>query len=384
MENTNPNLNDLHRRYLANTLSEEETILFFTLIREPGNEALLKELMDAHWDAQFDDIEYAPPKKRVIFTWFRVAAAAVVLLLLSGVLYQLVKKQSPPKLLSQAERFKNDVQPGASTAILKLADGSVINLDSAANHKLVKQGQQQITNKDGALYYKTIADGNSEVLYNDVITPAGGQYKLTLADGTKVWLDALSSIHYPTSFPGTTREVEITGQVYFEVMSLTPTEKKGKMPFIVKIKTPSGNGGQVEVVGTHFNINAYSETAGIKTSLAEGSVRVVQKNTTLVLQPGQQAVGDKQGSLQLVLQPDMKETLAWKDGLIYYNGADIETIMKGISRWYGVEVVFKDPIKEKFVVDIPRTVPLSTVLSLLELTQQVHFKIDNKTITVMQ
>ena len=393
MENSSSILNDLHRRYLVNNLSAEETEQFFALIREPGNEALLKEYMDAHWDAQFDGISRKTAKTKVLPVWFRVVAAAMVLLVMSGVIYQLTKKKPASHELSQKERFKNDVQPGTDKAMLKLADGSVIMLDSTANGKLAIHGQQQITNKDGALYYNKISSGNSGVLYNDVITPAGGQYKLTLADGTKVWLDALSSIHFPTSFPGERREVEITGQVYFEVAprvarGLPAGRDEGRMvktPFIVKIKNRSGNDmGIVEVLGTHFNINAYDNEAGTKTTLAEGAVRITQKSKTLLLQPGQQAFTDEQGNLQLLTNPDMQETLAWKDGLFYYNGANIETIMKQISRWYGVEVVYKDQVKETFVAEIPRYVPLSTLLALLELTRQVHFKIEGKTITVTQ
>lgn len=391
MENFQHDLIDLHRRYLANTLTQEETELFFSLIREPENEALLKELMDARWDTQFEGIAYSPTKTNILLLWLRTMAAAIVLVLLSGIVYQLFKKTNPPAVLSQKERFKNDVQPGTDKAILKLADGSIITLDSSAKGELAIQGRQEITGKDGALYYNKMASGIDSVLYNEVITPAGGQYRLILADGTKVWLDALSSIHFPISFPGAIREVEITGQVYFEVApSHSPGGGEKKQPFIVHIIPSKGGkaaGGQVEVLGTHFNINAFDDES-IKTTLVEGKVKVSSmiNSKWAMLNPGQQAIFGQSGkSPDIMIQtPDMQEVLAWKDGLFYYNGADIETIMQQVSRWYGVQVYYKDVPKEKFVAEIPRTVPLSTLLSLLELTKQVHFKIEGKTITVMQ
>jgi ferric-dicitrate binding protein FerR (iron transport regulator) len=320
-----------------------------------------------------------PPASRRgrIFRISRTAAAAILLFTLAGTAYIWVnKKKSSPGTLSQAQRFKNDVQPGGNKALLKLSNGSTIVLDDAANGSLAIEGNTHVIKKDGAVLYDAgapIPKGGSFV-YNDISTPAAGQYRLTLPDGTKVWLDASSGIHFPTSFPTDTREVEVRGQVYFEVAN------NASKPFRVKVKNE-----WIVVLGTHFNINAYDDEQQIRTTLAEGSVKVISQAQSLVLQPGTQAWTNEQGEgLKLIPNPDMQATLAWKEGLFSYNGADIQTIMRQVARWYGVNIVYQDKITEEFVAEIPREVTLSRLLTLLEATRQVHFKIEGKTITVMK
>ena len=307
----------------------------------------------------------------------RLAAAAILLFAIAGTAYLWVnKKKSSPTALSQAQRFKNDVPPGANKALLKLSNGATIVLDDVADGSLAIDGNAHVIKKDGAVLYDagaTTPKGGA-LVYNDISTPAAGQYRLTLPDGTKVWLDASSGIHFPTSFPPDSREVVIRGQAYFEVA------KNASKPFRVRVKNE-----RVEVLGTDFNINAYEDEQLIRTTLAEGSIKVVSQAQSLVLQPGQQAQTNAQGEgLKLVPDPDLQGTLAWKDGLFSYNGADIRTIMRQVARWYGVNIVYQDNIREDFVAEIPREVSLSRLLTLLEATRQVHFKIEGKTITVMK
>lgn len=376
-------LDELFEKYVSQAITEAEKQQFFELVREPEYAERLQELMDIHVvqvktgrymsdasaQAILEAIFHAETvKRKVIPMWRKIAAAAVILFAVAGTAYFMVNKKTPV-LLSQVERFKNDILPGGNKAVLKLADGSIIKLDDAKNGSLAVQGGSNVIKKDGILVYER----GQSVVYNDMITPATGQYQLMLADGTKVWLDALSSIHFPTSFHGGNREVEITGQAYFEVA------KNPSQPFRVKVKDQV-----VEVLGTHFNINAYDNEKMVKTTLVEGAVKIINKGNKLVLKPGQQSQADQTGNLKLFNNPDIDETLAWKNGTFHYNGASIESIMRQIARWYGVDIVYEDQIAGQFVADIPREVPVSELLKYLEGTDHVHFKIEGKTITVMK
>jgi ferric-dicitrate binding protein FerR (iron transport regulator) len=302
--------------------------------------------------------------------WSKIAA--ILILVAGGFLIYLSTQQSttsaPAEIASTP--IREDVAPGGNYATLTLGDGSKVVLDSLSNGLIANQGNAKVIKlSNGELAYEN-ANNSDKVLYNTMATPVGGQYQLTLPDGTAIWLNATSSITYPTAFTGKERTVSITGEVYFEVA------KNPKQPF--KVKT----GDQViEVLGTHFNVNAYSDEQTLKTTLVEGKVKVTTGASSLLLQPGQQA-SNNQGKLNLNPNPDIEETLAWKNGLFQFNGTNIETIMRIVSRWYGVEVVYKDKIEEQFVAEIPRNVNVSKLLELLELTKQVKFSVNNKVITV--
>jgi ferric-dicitrate binding protein FerR (iron transport regulator) len=201
---------------------------------------------------------------------------------------------------------------------------------------------------------------------------------LVLSDGTKVWLNSVSSIHYPTAFVGKERIVDITGEVYFEVM------KNRAMPFKVMV-----NGMQVEVLGTHFNINSYEDEANIKTTLIEGLVKIVNNRKASFLKPGQQAIlrlrigQDEKREMKIVDNADIEEVVSWKKGLFRFQKADIKTIMRQVSRWYDVEVEYEKEVTETFSGTIPRNVTVSKLFAMLELTGHVHFKIDGKKIMVI-
>jgi len=341
----------------------------------------LPEHSEARWQAVREAIhrmgtQEAPPVRkgwqRSLIRW---AAAAV---LLGGIVtwYLLM----PKKKVEQTLAVQHDRPPGSNVALLTLADGSTIALDSLHDGLVAQQGNTKIDKLgNGQLAYKD-ADGHKPSVpgapaHNTLTTPRGGQYRLILPDGTAVWLNAASSITYPTAFTGNERTVQITGEAYFEV------QKDMDRPFKVKFIT-GADSGVVEVLGTGFNINAYTDEDAVRTTLLEGSVRVVGSQTTL-LKPGQQVQLDKSGHSRMIPDADVEDVIAWKNGRFHFENADIQTVMRQIARWYNVEVVFEGKITtESFEGDIPRSSQLTEVFKILELSK-VHFKIDDKKVTVM-
>jgi ferric-dicitrate binding protein FerR (iron transport regulator) len=313
------------------------------------------------------------PSARRVTLWRRLGvrvAAASILLVLAGVGYWIWQGRSGTAdlaALPQVERFKNDITPAHQGATLTLASGSKIRLDSAANGTLAEQGKTEVVKKDSTLSY-TAANTSEAVVYNTVSTAKGQIYQIELADGTRVWLDAESSLHFPTSFPGPDRRVEITGQAYFEVA------RNPAQPFRVKSGDQS-----IDVLGTHFNVNGY-DRASI-TTLLEGSLRVSSWGGSNLLAPGQQARVTA-SQIQIKSDADIDEALAWKNGRFRFAGASVEQIMTQLSRWYDIQVVYADKIPETFVATISRDVPLSRMLNLLEMTKEIAFTIDGNKITV--
>jgi transmembrane sensor len=310
------------------------------------------------------------------FKWRYMAAAAVMLIVVSLVFYVYnrshkddVVKESP------AVVQQNDVAPGQYKASLTLADGSVVAVDSFFNGKLVQQGNTNVYNKNGQLVYKEEKKGGA-VIYNKLTTSKGEMYGTILSDGSKVWLNSQSSIKYPVTFVDDKRKVEITGEAYFEVASLTG--QKGKRPFIVTI-----DGMEVEVLGTKFNVNGYNNEAQIKTTLLEGKVKVSEGDAEKVLSPGQQAKLEKQtGEINTVDDVDVDEAVAWRYGYFQFNDADLQTVMNQIVRWYDVSVVYEGNVPDKkFWGKISRNNSLSNILTALE-RYGVHFRIEGKKIII--
>jgi ferric-dicitrate binding protein FerR (iron transport regulator) len=277
------------------------------------------------------------------------------------------------------------VVPGGNKAVLTLADGSSIVLDSAANGALTQQGATTIMKKqDGELVYKADSKtGENAVALNTISTPRGGQYQVVLPDGTRVWLNAVTSLRFPASFTGGKRVVELTGEAYFEVAPVASEGKK--IPFIVNVLPSFGGagGGQVEVLGTHFNVKAYNDEAAIKTTLLEGSVKMSSAKGQYLMKPGQQTRIGKDGKMSLNEDADVDEAVAWKNGRFQFNEADVETVMRDIARWYDVTIEYAGKVPaEKFEGEIPRSSSITEVFKILELSN-VHCKIEGKKITVL-
>lgn len=305
--------------------------------------------------------------------WKKIAVAAAITIVLGAAGYWwLVRDRITEVAVTENKpAVLRDVQPGGNKAILTLGDNSSIVLDSAANGKLAQQGNTVINKtKDGELRYEQ-SGRKYEVAYNTLATPRGGQYQLVLPDGSKVWLNAASSIRYPTAFTGSERKVTVTGEVYFEVAHNVTK------PFVVSVDETT-----IEVLGTHFNINSYSEEKSIRTTLLEGKVRVVAKGQSGVLQPGQQAEWKSEG-LAIINDVDIEKTMAWKEGKFLFEHDALPDIMRQISRWYDVDIIYEGtPPANRFSGIISRNRNLSEILSMLAATKNIHFTIEGKKIIV--
>jgi hypothetical protein len=312
-------------------------------------------------------------KVRPMRVWYKRTAAAAALLLLMTTGYFFYKHSTTEKLLPQSERFRNDIKaPTGSHAMLTLGNGRQILLDSAGSGTLAVQGHVSVSKgANGQIVYHGV--GNTSSL-NTIQLPAGSQpLSIVLADGTKVWLDAGSSLTYPTTFNGNNRTVTVAGQAYFEVAA------NSNQPFSVK----AGN-SSVDVLGTTFNLRIFQDEGKLKVTLVGGAVKVNTPAASQLLRPGEQAILEHNGKLQIDTNADLEEALAWKEGMFYFDGADISTIMSELQRYYNVEVIYQADVKDLFVAKIPRDVPVSQLLSLLEMTNLVHFKIDGRRITVIK
>jgi len=336
---------------------------------ELGNPEIIKRqlLNDIHAEIKRRE----PAKVRPIY--YRITAAASILFFLClGTYYYIGKNARQQTTQIQI----NDIGPGGNKAILTLANGQHIVLTNAKNGQLALQGNTSITKTtDGNITYNQ-AKGQTSVLstlaYNTVSTPIGGQYHLTLTDGTNVWLNAASSITYPTAFTGAERKVEIIGEVYFEVAH------NAAKPFRVQ-----SNQQVVEVLGTHFNINAYGDENETKTTLLEGSVKVTGSNGTKFIKPGQQAIL-KDNNLAIT-EANVEEAVAWRNGYFRFNDEKIGSVMRKLSRWYNIDVTFEGGMPvEGFNGKISRYKNISQVLKMLEKTKAVHFKVEGRRVAVMQ
>jgi len=314
-----------------------------------------------------------------------VAASAILVILTIGIYYGFVHGSSKQVLAKQENSpvtIKKDARPGGNKAVLTLADGSIIILDSASNGMLSQQGNSQVQKLDNGLLAYTVngkqITEKDAAFYNTISTPRGGQYQVTLSDGTMVWLNAASSIRFPVVFAGADRKVEITGEVYFEVA------KNKNMPFKVK-----ANASEIEVLGTHFNVNAYNDEASIKTTLLEGMVKVTVPTLAgnqqpKFLQPGQQSSINKEGRIQVFDDADTEEVMAWKNGRFQFKSSDLRSILRQIARWYDVDIEYKGNVDLHFTGQLTRNQNVSKVFEKLVLTDEVrvHFEVDGKKVIV--
>ncbi|HEY4288081.1 MAG TPA: FecR domain-containing protein [Puia sp.] len=372
-------------RYLDGSASPEEVEVFFHLLNKGELDHLLEEAPDSMPVPQGASL-------RRMAVWKKYSAAAAVILLLGAGVFLLKRSHRTQPSPAVANVFKNDVAPGGNKAVLTLGDGRQIVLDSAGKGEVASQGKTNIVKTDaGKLTYTgdanaaaAVTTGNATtVLYNTLSTPAGGQYQVTLADGTKVWLNALSKLQFPNAFTGKDRTVDLTGEAYFEVA------KDKSRPFMVRV-----NGVRVQVLGTNFNVNAYTDEGEIRTTLLEGAVRLIKGEVSAPLKPGQQGVTSVQGDAGSAGQSiaasgfsvhnaDIDQVMAWKNGFFSWDAADVHTVMRQLSRWYGVEVRYEGaPTKALFGGEIGRDLTLTQVLTGLS-ESKVHFHLDGKILTVL-
>ncbi|NQX40054.1 FecR family protein [Pedobacter steynii] len=371
---------DLLDKYNSGIATEEEKTIVesWYLKYEAAAADLSPQKLEEEYLLGLDGLSRHMDRPSSLKLWPRMAAAAVLFLALSiGVFFTF-----RPALKQEAISYRhNDIGIGGNRAVLTLADGRKISLTDAARGVIAEESGIKVTKAgDGQLIYVQKGDpqGQKQLACNTITTPKGGQYQITLPDGTKVWLNAASSLVYPTVFSAAQRKVILKGEAYFEVAKQFPK----KVPFIVQTDR-----AEVEVLGTHFNVNAYDNEPFTKTTLLEGKVRVSYPETdqAIVLSPNQQAWNNKKTDLIRVITVDPESEVAWQKGWFMFNDERIESIMRKIARWYDVDVVYEGKItaQQVFGGTVNRFENVSKVLEMLELTNAVHFKIEGRKITVM-
>jgi transmembrane sensor len=320
--------------------------------------------------------------KVVSLRWFQAAAAVTLLVVFS---YWILRQRTDSweretEITTTSPAI--DIPAGSDKAILLLADNTVVELNDRGQQVIPKQGAVSVINAKGTLAYNQEA-GASQLTYNKIITPRGGQYKVSLSDGSQVWLNAASSLRYPTSFIGTERVVELTGEAYFDITSLVQSSGE-KIPF--KVRIPSG--AEIEVLGTQFNVMAYEEEEAIKTTLLEGAVKVSLgqsslERTAVRLSPNQQARITKADRLSVIVEVDVAQAIAWKNNKFIFKDTGIEEIMRQLSRWYDVEVTYENDMSGlRFGGTLSRKENASAMLNLLKLTGSVDFAVEGRKIIV--
>lgn len=387
-------LSNLYQHYLAGTLTTEEQMEWKSLLANPELKQTLEKIVEEGWydfsdeeiilmdraiaDQIFDHVVAVPQKKvkrTVLWKPFAAAASIVIVAALGLYLYT----NGPANKQKQFISSTSHIETGGNKAYLTLANGKRIILTDSKNGTLAAQNGVQITKTDdGQLVYTVVGNKSSSTNdYNTIETPRGGQYQIRLPDGTNVWLNAASSLKYPSIFEGKERKVELKGEAYFEV------SKNKKMPFRVITSTQT-----IEVLGTHFNVKGYLEEADTKTTLLEGSVKVLSTHSTngVVIKPGEQAQAKNDGVDQInIVNADIEEVMAWKNNYFRFNSENIQSVMRKISRWYDVDVEYDGAISnEEFNGTISRTKNIAQVLRMLEDTKGVHFKIEGRRIVVMK
>lgn len=312
-------------------------------------------------------------KKRNNTGRFRLAAAIAIIGIAIPLGYLFIGNSQRDKQAAAITKpvAPADVAPGKSKAVLTLANGQQIVLDSAGMEQLAQQGNSTVLNKSGQLVYVKTNGEATTPLYNTLTTAPGETYPLVLADGSRIWLNAASSIRFPAVFAGNERKIELSGEAYFEIAH------DAHKPFRVKV-----NNITVEVLGTHFNINSYRDEATINTTLLEGAVKINSEKGSMQLAPGEQSQVSPNGNLKKVTGINMAEIVAWKEGYFQFESADITTVLRQFSHWYNVEVVYEGHIKpRKFFGMISRQSSLMNVLKMLN-ANDISFRIEGKKLIV--
>lgn len=364
----------LFNRYVAGMATSEELREFDTLIQQPEQETAVKTAIDRLFrtasgtatmpeqaiQATLQHITGKPASSSVVRYLRRSWWAAAAGLLLLGSSTWLLTRSRHEVVAPLADKA-----PGSNKAVLTLADGSTVALDSSGR-QVIGQQQTTIRQSGGQLQYSVQAPG-AATAYNTLTTPRGGQFRVILPDGTAVWLNTASALRYPTAFNGADRTVELQGEAYFEVAA------NAAQPF--RVKTASQ---EIQVLGTSFNINAYTDEAYTVTTLVDGRVKVNKpgKDAGVVLEPGQQAIAARNGDQPLtVARTFAPDVIAWKNGLFLFDNADLETVMRCLERWYDIEVKYEAKPDIHYTGQIARSQPLSKIVHMLEQTGQARFRL---------
>lgn len=388
-ENMEFTFRSLLEKYLADSISESEKAQLFQMFQSRAYESELEQIIDTAFiegnikglsdpdraKVLFDKIvEQGQVSRKPFFISRKLryaAVAAAILLLLSVAVYQFRITDRIPATTAATGKPDGEIVPGSDKAMLTLADGSIVILDSIGT-RAMWQGGTNIRQYRGQLKYLQ-QESETSSSYNTLTTPRGGQFRLTLPDGSEIWLNAASSITYPTAFTGNRRKVMISGEVYLEIV------KNENMPFEVIVN----NEIEITVLGTRFNINAYKDEPSISMTLLEGAIKVSRANNDQLLMPLQQEQLLPDGTFKIISDVDTTSIVAWKNGQFSFNDADIPAVMRQINRWYDADVVYKSSeVSQHFMGAIPRSVPVSKLLTMLELTGQLHFKVEGKKIIV--
>lgn len=383
----------LLKRYRDNLASTEEVRELFRLMRSSEGQAALKELMaedwqkddgeaiegNADWARMWTAIQKAAqkPRRGRLFVIGRMQAAAILFFCLAtGAASWFLGGRDHGIVRRAKVQSLAPIVPGGNKAVLTLGDGSTISLDSAKDGVLTQQGSSKVVKVDaGVLAYDAKNKKEAEVMYNTIATPYGGQYQVVLPDGSKVWLNAASSLRFPTVFAGGERRVELTGEGYFEIA------RDVAKPFVVH----AGTGEDVRVLGTSFNIMAYANEEESRTTLVSGKIRVVaQGGETAEVEPGSQAVLDHVKHAVTVTEANVDQAIAWKNGLFRFHETGIRQLMRQVERWYNVEVVYQtDGTDQDFTGIVSRSKSIGELLHTLEMTKSVHFRIEGRKIIVL-
>lgn len=367
---------DAVKEALPHLVKNMDAAAFIIKSFQPSDDSAPDEVKDRIWQQVLEESQTGKviklERRRRNYGW---AAAAIILVILGGAWFVWNSGGSNDSM-HQVNVVHDDIAPGGDRAVLTLADGTQIILDSAGNGLIAQEGNAKVVKlKSGEIAYDAATSSSQEIHYNTISTPRGGQYQVTLPDGTKVWLNNISSIRFPTVFGGMDRSVEITGEAYFEV---APNPDK---PFKVSFKN-----SKVEVLGTHFNISAYQDENEERVTLLEGSVKIFRGNQSKIITPEEQAVLSASSDKILIMnQVDVDQVVAWKNGFFQFSNADIRTVMNQIARWYDVQVEYEGrPVTKRFEGTISRSISAANVFKILEATEGASFKIEGNKVIVKE
>lgn len=389
---------DLIRKYIDGTASSKEKEFvekyyrYFDLKEAPSKsfsemekqEIENRMLENIHKGMRQASYKHVVPLYQNVY--IRIAAAAILVIIVAGMGIWYSNTRKDMKAVNNSLAIKHDISPGGNKATLTLANGSIIVLNNVQNGHFAQQGNTQVIKlNSGQLVYRAqqekepvLPESSDKILYNSLITPRGGQYQVTLPDGSKVWLNASSSLRFPTAFNGKKRKIKVKGEAYFEI------KQDASKPFIVQISSSDGsNLGTVKVLGTHFNVNAYLDEDSVTTTLVDGAIKVVRGTDQELLKPGEQAKMSQADNQIEVNKVNTDGIVAWKNGFFQFNRDGIAAIMHEIARWYDVEVIYKDHHipQGHYTGIISRHTNLSEVLKILE-TGGFHFKVEGRKIIV--